>query len=379
MANVLTGLIPTLYSSAIKTAREMTGFIPASKINFDTKQAAVNQTIRVPISPAQAAADYSPAAYAATGSDRTNTYVDVSITKNRVSSFHLTGEEERALTSGGNDIAMDTFEQSVAQAMRTLVNEIETDGGLAVYKGGSRAYGTAGTTPFGSNFNEIAHVRKILDDNGAPVEDRSLVIGTAAGVNLRSLTQLTKANEAGSDDLVRRGVLLDIHGFAIRESAKIASHTKGTGSGYLVNDATGLAIGDKTVVVDTGSNTILAGDVVTFNGDTNKYIVGTALASSQFALNNPGVLTAIADNTAITVGNSYTANCAFHRDAVVLVARPPQIDPTPVIETMMVSDPKTGLPFLVCRCLQDGQITYRVHLCWGWKVTQPEYVAVLLG
>ncbi|MFX6330770.1 P22 phage major capsid protein family protein, partial [Acinetobacter baumannii] len=81
------------------------------------------------------------------------------------------------------------------QAMRTLVNEMETD--LAnLFAGASRATGTAGTTPFASTLTDTAQARRILSDNGAPLSDLQLVIDTAAGASMRTLTQLTKANEA---------------------------------------------------------------------------------------------------------------------------------------------------------------------------------------
>ena len=38
---------------------------------------------------------------------------------------------------------------------------------------------------------------------------------------MRTLGQLTKANEADDHTLLRRGVLLDVHGFAIREWQKM--------------------------------------------------------------------------------------------------------------------------------------------------------------
>ena len=87
--------------------------------------------------------------------------------------------------------------------MRTLVNEIEVDICTEVYKNACRAVGTAGTTPFGSNFDLLADLRKIFADNGQPVDDGqwAVVMNTSAGANLRKLATLQKANEAGGTDL----------------------------------------------------------------------------------------------------------------------------------------------------------------------------------
>jgi hypothetical protein len=69
--------------------------------------------------------------------------------------------------------------------------------------------------------------------------------------------------------------------------------------GYLSNGA--FAIGDTTISVDTGTGTILAGEVITFAGDSIEYLVARALASNVVTIASPGLRAAVADNTAITV------------------------------------------------------------------------------
>ena len=77
--------------------------------------------------------------------------------------------------------------------------------------------------------------------------------------------------------------------------------TKGTGSGYLVNNVAGYAIGATTLAADVGTGTILIGDFVTFAGDTVGYEVVTALSAGSFAIKSPGLLAAVVDNVAISV------------------------------------------------------------------------------
>ena len=101
-------------------------------------------------------------------------------------------------------------QDQIAQAFRVLVNEMENDVCDALAQGASRATGTAGTTPFASTLGDSAQVRKILDDNGAPGSGRSLVINTSAGAALRTLGQLTKANEAGTAMTLRDLSLIHI-------------------------------------------------------------------------------------------------------------------------------------------------------------------------
>jgi glutamate/tyrosine decarboxylase-like PLP-dependent enzyme len=85
--------------------------------------------------------------------------------------------------SGYLSVQADQF----AQALRALTNEIEADVAAAARAGASRAIGTAGTTPFGADTSDVANVRKVLMDNGAPQSDLQLVIDTSAGAKLRTL------------------------------------------------------------------------------------------------------------------------------------------------------------------------------------------------
>jgi hypothetical protein len=267
-----------------------------------------------------------------------------------------------------------------AQAMRTLCNEVEADlSGL--YTDASRAFGTAGTTPFASDLSDTANVLKILLDNGAPSTDLQLVINTSGGAKLRTLGQLTKANEAGGDSLLRQGVLLDLHGMAIRESAKVKNVTKGTGAAYQVNNVAGYAVGDTVIAADTGTGTILAGDVVTFAGDTNKYIVASALSGGSFTIAAPGLRQALANDAVITVGNNYAANMAFSRSAIILATRAPALPDggDSADDRTIITDPVSNLSFEVALYRQYRQVQYEISLAWGIANFKPEHTAILLG
>ena len=379
MANTLTGLIPTIYEGLDVVSRELIGFIPAVTRDSVAEQAAVSQTVRSPIVPAMSGADITASNTSSTGSDRALTYTDVTLTKARKVSFHLTGEQQRSLGSNNSVIARDSF----AQAFRTLANEMESDLG-DLYVSASRAYGTAGTAPFGTaaDLSDFAQIHKILDDNGAPRMGRQLVLGTAAMANIRGKQSgLFKVNEAGTDDLLRNGMVARVMGFDIHDSNEVVAVTKGTGASYQSNNGSGYSAGATTIALDTGSGTVLAGDVVTFAGDTNKYVVGTALSGGSMVLNNPGLKAALADNVAMTIGNSYTANMAFTRDAIVLATRTPAIpdEGDNADDRTYVTDPVSGLTFEIALYRQYRQVSYEVGIVWGVKAVKSNHMALLIG
>lgn len=376
MPNVFTSLAPVLFSAAQEVAGEPFGAVDSVNANFDNKGVAIGDAVTVPVAPVRAASDYTPSMTTTAGADATASTVSVSITKNRHVSWNLTGEQIRSLQNGGN--YEEWVRQLIAQGMRTLRNEAEADCCVAIKQGASRVVGTAGTTPFASNLDVLVDARKVLRDNGAPMADLQFLMDTAAGTRALKLGIIQQAYQAGSDQERRQGVFLRQFGFMIKESAGITLHTAGTGASYLTNSAA-LTTGVTTIPADTGSGTILAGDVVSFAADsTNKFAVNTALAGGSFAIGNPGLRSSIADNNAITVGGNYTPNLAFERNAVVAVMRPPLIPANANIQQRTISDSR-GMTYLLVQVVGDGMVTWRLHLAWGFKVVQSEFVAIVMG
>ena len=387
MANTLTSILPVIYEAADTVSRELTGFIPAVFRNSTAERAGLNQTITYPVVPTMAAADITPAATPSTGTDITIGTGTMTISKSRKVSFNWTGEEQTALSNGDRPQLTNILRDQFSQAMRTLVNEIEADLWVAAYKGSSRAYGTAATTPFGTanDLSDFAGVRQILDDNGAPQTDLHLVLGSAAMANLRGKQSvLFKVNEAGTADFLRRGVIGDVMGLMLHNSFPITVHTKGTGASYQLNLGAGYAAGSTTFAVDTGSGTILAGDILTNSQagrDANKYVVNTALSAGSLSIGAPGNRVAWVDNDTVAVGNSYTPNVAFHRNALHLITRAPAMPAggDGADDVTEIVDPTSGLAFQVALYRQYRQISYEVGMAWGVKAVKSAHIATLIG
>lgn len=374
MANTLTELQPILFSAAQTVSAEPFGAVDAIAANFDSKGVAYGDVVKVPVAPTRAASDFSPSNVTSTGADATAADVEVQISKMRKVTWHLTGEQQRSLDNGA--MSSEWIRQLVAQGMRTLRNEAETDCVTAIYTGASYAVGTAGTNPFASALTPLADVRKILRDNGTPMADLQFIGDTTSEANLLKLGVVLDAGIAGSDAERRSGILRQQYGFNMRTSAGIDVHTKGTGASYQLSAAG--AVGDTAISVDTGSGTIKAGDIVTIAGTATKYVVNSALSGGVFRIGKPGLTAAEADNDAVTVGNDYTPNLAFQRNAIVGVMRPPLMPANPTIQQVLISD-EFGMTYLMLDIAQYGQRTWELHLAWGFKSVQPEHVAILLG
>lgn len=380
MANTLTGLIPTITNSLDVVSRELIGFIPNVQRDATAQSGAVGQAVRSPVVPAASLEDITPGANPADSGDQTIGFTDLSITKSKAYPIRWTGEEQLSLTKDGviNVVLRDQF----AQGFRTLANAVEADLG-ALYAGASRAYGTAGTTPFAiaDDMTDLAEMNRVLDENGAPQSGRVMVVGSAARAKLEGKqSQLFKVNESGdAGAMLRNRQMRMLHGFTMGYSAGIAAHTKGTGASYLVNGT--LAVGDTVITTDGGTGTILPGDVVTIAGDANKYVVAAVLGGGSFTIAAPGLRIAPADNAAITVGNSYTGNMAFSQNAALLAARTPAMPEggDEAADVTTVQDPISGLVFQVAMYKEYRRVKYEIGLAWGVKMVKPEHAALLLG
>lgn len=384
MSNTLSGLVPTIYNALDVVSRELVGFIPAVSSDMTFARAAVGQTVTSPVTNGATATDIVPGVTSPDDGDQQVGGVSMTINKARRVPIRWNGEEKLGLDNNGASFNVILRDQ-MAQGMRTLVNEVEAD--LAtVAINASRAYGTPGSTPFASNLADSAQVRRILSDNGAPLGDLQMVIDTSAGANMRTLTQLSKANEANDDSLLRRGVLLDVHGFAIRESAQVKTPIVGSAAAATTNTA-GYSVGATAIVLaSAGTGGVLAGDIITFAGDSNKYIVAAGDADvsngGTITLAAPGLRKAIpAAATAVTVVSASTRSAAFARSAIALATRAPALPPQgdSAIDRMLVTDPISGLTFEVAMYAQYRQMQYEVSLAWGTKAVKNEHIVSLLG
>lgn len=380
--NTLTRMIPDLYESLDIVSRELVGFIPAVTLDASMARGAVDQEIVIPITPTSSSSNITPGVTAPNDGDQTMGNTTFKITKAKGVPFRWNGEEQRGVNTGAGYRKIRN--DQMLQAMRTLVNEIEADV-YGVARLGSRAFGTAGTTPFSADLTAPNNALKIMQDNGCPLSDMNLVINSTAGLNLRNLAVLQQANTSGSDDMLRQGILLPLSNFNIRESAGISAVTPGTATNtYQTNTpaAAVLPIGTTTIGLDTGAGTVLAGDVVTFAGDTNKYIVATGIAAAgDIVLAAPGLRQTLADGVVMTIGAAFTANPFFQRGAIVLATRAPALpeEGDMADDRTIIVDPRSGIAFEVAVYKQYRQVRYEMAIAWGMKNIKPAHSGIILG
>lgn len=386
MANTLTSLIPDAYAALDLVSRELVGFIPAVMRDSSADQVALNQTLRSAATAANSAAfTITPAMAIPAASDQTVSNKTLTITKTRGAPFSWTGEEQYAMNRGPGYSAI--LQDQIAQGIRALVNEMETDIAVAAGLGASRAFGAAaGTAPL---FTDWAQAKKILDDNGAPASMRTSVINTTAGVGLRSTSNLYKVNEGGESTLLRQGVIGNLFGMDIRESGQIQTTAAGAMASATSTSAA-FTVGQTAIPLATaGTGVVSAGDIITFANDTNKYVVSSVVfaganpaSGDTITLAAPGLRVAQGVATrAITVLATSTRNFAFSKNAIVLATRLPMIPEGGDLrlDSKVITDDRSGISFELALWPGQRMNRYEISACWGITVFKPEHLAVIVG
>ncbi len=384
MANTISPLAQTLYRAYNEVPMEATGFLDTLGVNWNAEAIGINASVRVPvITPRAISSVPTPGMTWTAGADSVTSTREFTLTGTAEYSFNMTAEEEKYLSVPDNTNAIEMLRLNMEQGKRVLRNTIEAAVGSALNVAASRAIGTAGTTPFGSDITMLNEAIRQLQVNGAGDSARAGILDFNAGYNLRNIAQLQKMNESGGD-MVRSGVIGRLAGTTLLESANVATHTKGAATGTLVNKSGGYAIGDTSIVYDTmtvNTTGIKAGDVITFAGDTTyKYVVKTGSTSTTgtIVLQEPGLRVAIPDDNAITVVNTHVANIVATPWSTKIIARPLAQPQSPAVEQLVLSDEK-GWSCNLIRVVGDQMASWYMRVAYGAFVPNPFGVIKIMG
>lgn len=389
MANDLTAILSVLYRAMKTVSRGQRGYMRACYLNADAQGAAVGQTITYPIVPTITLVNTPVGMSASAGSGQTFTSGTMTISNSKVAQLPWIAEDELALMNGDRPMLDNVKFQQIQQAFEAISGAIESDLAVAAAAAASRATGTAGTPPFNTanDLRDVTRAGQILDENGAPDLDRHIVLSSSAYGNLGNQPGLFHINEYGSDEFIRNGIVSRLPGFDIHKTGKSQSHTAGTGASATTTNA-GFAVGATTIALaSAGTGTILAGDVITFAGDSNKYVVVTGDADvsngGSIVIATPGLKKAIpASATAITVAATYDVSTAMHRNALHLVARPPAAPPVGkdlATDAELMFDSISGMVYEVRVYPGVRMHQMEIGCAWGVKAVNPEHIAAIIG
>lgn len=372
MPNVLDVLIPRVMAGSLRVLRERVVMTRLVTTDMGTLPAAKGSTIDFSSPAAQTMADVTPGVTAPTPASKTPTQIQMVLDQWKYTDFHMTDSDATKVQADAVFIP-----KQVEKCMQTIASTVNAYIWSMAYKGVYSAVGTVGTIPFSSDSVAVATgARQKLAETLCPEGNRSVAISHLVEATALACAPFRDASQGGTASVVMEGVLGKRYGFDWYPDDQIPVHTAGTGSGYLVNNASGLAVGATTAAVDTGTGTLVVGDIITFAGHSQQYVISTAYAggSGTIAFNPPLVAT-VADNAAITKVATHTVNLAFHKEAIVFASRPlaqAAYEQNLGQRSLTVRDPVTGLTIRLTVMRQWMQTAWAFDILYGAKLLYPE-------
>jgi len=219
---------------------------------------------------------------------------------------------------------VDFREQFVEPAARELAQKVDyaITGLYADVAGFGTVLGSTGAAA------DIAGIRKVLNVNKSPMQDRSCVLHPSTEALYIVKDAFLHAEKRGDKKALREGSMGRVMGLDFYMDQNVRTATGGGGGtlGVLFRGTAGS--GGTAATLDTmdSAATCAAGDVFAITARPNEWYVmlsvtqtaGTA-ATISFT---PGLGGDIADNSTANLLPNHYANLAFHKDAFALVVAP---------------------------------------------------------
>lgn len=383
MANTLTDLIPKLLAQGAMTLRQQCITPRLVNRDFDTIAAQKGSVINVPIPAAIAVADVTPANTPPGTTDMTLTTTPVSLTRWKEAAFYLSDKDKLEVEAG-------IIPMQAAEAIKALANEVDSYI-LGLYKYFYGYAGTAGTTPFGDEkTTDASALITQLNQQLAPMDDRHVVLDAFAQGKAINVRAFQDASYGGGNGVLLKGQMGEKLGASWWMNQNIPYHTAGTiTTGLIAKAATAQAVDDTSIVCTTAASTgacaLVEGDIITFAGHTQTYVVTAAAtqasANSDVTVNiYPGLKTALAGSEAVTVKASHRVNLGFNKYAIAFASRPLEQDSEGLGAPMQtVADPISGVVLRLEVRREYKRTRWSFDILYGAAVVRRELGARLAG
>lgn len=284
----------------------------------------------------------------------------------------------------------------ITPAAIALANIVDADL-CDLYKGVHQSSGAAATTP--ATFKAFAGASTELNRFSVPMDSRALVLDPDAELNAADVLK-GLFNPAMVEDAVRNIATGRIANMTTYMDQNIKTHTAGTAdANYDVNgaDQTG-----NSVNVDTGSGTLLEGDLFTFasvysvnpvsrestgNLKTFTVVSTTGGATVTNIVFEPPIITegayknvtnAPADGDDLVLTATHQANLGFHRNAFGLVVVPLEMPDGAAFKARQTAD-NLSIRVLKSYDIDEDEDIIRIDILYGVKDIYPEFACRLLG
>jgi hypothetical protein len=383
MPNDLQAAIPKILSAGLVALRQATTLPSLVSRDYDDEAAEKGDTITLHDAEDIEVQDVAPGNTPPATQDTDEKKSTIKLDHWKEASFYLTDKDVAEAVEG-------VIPERVEKASIALAEQVNADI-AATYSKVYSAVGTAGQTPFGSDYTEASAARKALNNEGAPMSMRRMVVDPDAEENAINLSEFADASFAADDSVIVEGQIGRKLGFDWAMDQQLSTHNVGNFDGTIVTDGA-QPEGTERVTIDgaTADQTILTeGDLISFAGVTGTYAVqaaveaapGDTTSTAHTVILGRGLEAPVADDATVTqeVSTDHVSNLAFHRDAFALAIRPlaDVVGDEAMVQTMV--DPLTGIPLRLEITREHKRTRWSFDLLYGTECIQPELATRVLG
>lgn len=378
MANTLTEVTPKLLAQGLLALRENSIMALLVNRDYEAEAAQKGSTVDVPIPSAIATQDVAPGATPPSTADISPTSVAIPLDQWKEAPFYLTDKDMLTAMDG-------TIPMQASEAVKSLANTGDLFI-LGLYKGIYGFNGSPGTTPFASDTTDATASRTTLNKQLAPMTDRRFVIDPDAEGNALNLRAFQDMSFSGSAQAILEGNIGRKLGFAWFMDQNVVSHTAGSLTGTIVTDGAS-ALGATTITLATDAAeavNLLEGDIVTFAGDTQTYVLTADATIGASTTGNitidPGLKVAHSGGEEISVKATHVVNLAFHRDAFAFAMRPLQ-DAAEGLGNVFeqATDPVSGLSLRLEVSREHKRTRFSYDILYGGALVRAALATRLAG
>jgi len=383
VGNSLSNVVPQLLAQGLLALRENAVMPRLVNRGYEPLAGEKGSSIDIPIPSAITAQAVTAANTPPSTAAVAPTKVTLSLDQWYEAPFYLTDKELQEVMDG-------TIPMQASEAIKALANNVDNYI-LGLYTGIYGWQGTAGTTPFASSTSDATGVRKVLNNQLAPLMDRRVVFDADAEANALNLRAFQDGSYSGSYDALTEGMLNRKLGFDWFMNQNTKTHTAGTASatGVTVTCTDANAVSDTTVTlkVASGTATLVVGDILTFAGHSQTYVVTAAATLDTTGVSvtiSPGLTTAVDGSStavAVTVKATHVVNLAFHRDCFAFANRPLSENQASQLGSIIQSavDPVSGLVLRLEVSREHKRTRYSFDILYGAKLVRAALGACLAG
>ena len=381
MPNDVTNVMPKILARALLSLRQRVIMPRIVNNDYALEARQKGDVINIPIPAALVASDVTPAPTPPTPASSAPGNVQITLANWKFANFNLTDKE--LVQVDANDVYIP---MQMGEAIKALANAVNVSV-MAEYKGIYGYAGVPGTTPFvAGTLAEIATVRRVLNQQLCPKQDRRVVLDHISEANAIQAAPFRDASQSNDARVIMEGEIghkIGMDWFADDHTPTHTSTVFSAGAAT-VNGAHSVGVSTVSIAKATGSTALVKGDILTLGTDPQTYVV-TADVTLAVGNTNVGISPAlvlskaggetVVNKTAPSSTNTSVQNLIFHRDAFAFASRP-LLDVTSGLELgnriLSMPDPVSGIVLRLEVSRQFKQVVWELDILWGTKLVRPE-------